>query len=196
MAQSFAFYHNTQTAGTAITQMIPPREGYRVRLTKLVYTAAATAHDILIMRALEQVETTAAAAAGATTLVLDSAGFVGTTIANGDYIVVQHADDTFGLYLVSGLATLTVTINALSKAVNAGAEVWIMGSSGDSSYHSTLKSIASTRTEFADPTSGIGETGYDDGSYDRDGQFDPMLIYSANGTNAGTLNYGAAVYVS
>lgn len=194
---AFAFYHNTQTSGTPITQLIPPPRStnYKLRLMKLVYTAGATVHDILLMRALHQVETTAAAAAAATSLVLDEATFVGQTLANGDYVVVEHADGTYGVYLVSALATLTITINALSKAVNSGAKVFIMGAPGDTSYHSTLKSIASTRIEFDGGASGLGDTGYDDGVYDRDGKGDPMLIYSANGTNAGTLNHGSAAHV-
>lgn len=193
---SYPFFHQTQTAATPIIQLIPPLTGRKVRITSLVYTAAGTVHDLILMRAGNQVLTTAAAAAAATTLVLDSASFVGQTIASGDYLVVEHSDGTFGYYLASGLASLTVTINALTKAVSAGAKVWIMGSISEA-WHSTLKSIASTRIEFRDPSSGIAESGWEDGtSYSRGGDGDPMMIYSANGTAAGTLNCGAANYVS
>jgi hypothetical protein len=197
MAYTFHIDNHTETAGTVITELIPPREDSRVRLTKLVYTAGATAHDIVIMKSLQKVRTTAAAVSTATTIVVSSASFVGTSIASGDYLCVEHEDGTFGLYLASGLSTLTVTINALTKGVPSGADVWIFGSpTGDASYHCTLKSVASTRIEFADPTSGICETGYDDGSYSSTGAGDPMMVYSANGTNAGAINQGSAIYTS
>lgn len=197
MPQAFHFYHNTQAFGTPIVQLIPPDTDSNItRLTSLVYTAAGTVHDLLIMRALNQVLTTAAAAAAATTVVLDSASFVGQTIASGDYLVIEHADGTFGAYLVSGLSTLTVTINALTKAVNSGDRVWIMGAPADTSYHSTLKSIASTRLEFTDAAAGLGQSGFADGtSYARDGRGDPLIVYSANGTAAGIINRGSALYL-
>lgn len=192
---AFQFFRLSNAADTVITQLIPPLANNKVRLTSLSYTPGATAHDLIIMRALELVEAAVAAAAAATSLELTSTTFVGDTIANGDYIVVEHSDDTYGLYLVSALAGSTVTINALSKAVNANASVWILGAPGES-YHSTLGTIASTRMDFSDEAGGLAQTGYDDGTYNRDGRGDPMVIYSSNATAAGTLNRGAATYVS
>jgi len=195
---TFHFYTTTQTAGTVITQLIPPSPSVsqKVRLTKIVYTPGATVHNLILMRAAEQVLTTAAAAASATTIVVDSSGFAGQTIASGDYLVVEHADGTCGLYLASALATLTVTINALSKAVNSGARVWILGSISET-WHSTLPTVASIRNDFAEPIGGLAQSGWDDGtSYARDGRGEPMVIYSANATNAGTLNHGTAIYTS
>jgi hypothetical protein len=187
---AFHFDHHTQTVGTVILEVIQPQDGVKPRLTSLVYTPGATAHDLVFLKALNQVLTTAAAAAAATSLVLDIATFAGDTIASGDYLVVEHADGTYGAYLASALSTLTVTIGALAKAVNAGAKVFIMGNPTDS-YHQTFTSIASTRTELQDYVSGIA-----DGTYERDGAGDPALIYSANATNAGTLNRAAGRYVS
>ena len=187
--------HHTEAAATAIVELIPPQSSKLSRLTSLVYTAGATVHDLVLMRAVNQVITTAAAAASATTIVLSSASFGGDTIASGDYLVVEHADGTHGIHLASALSVLTVTINALAKAVNAGAKVWIMGAPGDTNYHQTLKSIASTRIEFKDDTSGLITSGYDIGTYNRDGLNDPLLIYSANGTNAGVFNWGSATYI-
>lgn len=197
MLQAFQFFYQTQSFGTPIVQLIPPAEALKVRLTSLVYTPGATAHDLLFMRTMGQVKTAAAAAAAATSLVLDSASFAGQTLASGDYVVVEHADGTFGVYLVSALATLTITINALAKAVNSAANVWIMGAPADTAYHSLLKALASTRMEFTDSFAGLAEGGFADGSsYARDGRGDPALIYSANGTNAGILHRGAAAYTS
>lgn len=195
MTTAFHCDHHTETAATPIVELIQPKENLKPRLTSLVYTPAGTAHDLIFMKALEQVLTTAPAAAAATTVVLDIATFCGQTIASGDYVVIEHADGTYGHYLVSALSTLTITINALAKAVNAGAKVFIMGAPADT-YHLTFKFGASARLEQADYLSGLAECGYDDGVYDRDGAGDPALIYSANGTAAGILNRAAGRYVS
>ncbi|MCI0352005.1 MAG: hypothetical protein L0Z53_21505 [Acidobacteriales bacterium] len=128
-------------------------------------------------------------------MVVSSATFGGDTIASGDYLVIQHGDGTYGLYLASALASLTVTINALTKAVVSGDYVWIMGAPGDSSYHLTLKSITNDRVEFKDDASGLITSGYDIGTFSRDGLFDPLVIHSDNATAAGTINYGSAAYV-
>lgn len=192
---AFHFYHNTQAFGTPITQLIPPLEGFKIRLGDLVYTPAGTAHDIIIMRALALTQTTAAVAAAATTINVLDADFVDQTIAADDYIVSENADGTYSLHLVSAIATLALTVGAVPKAINDDANIWIMGAPGDTTWHSTLKTIASTRMTFSAPVAGLAETGFIDGSYDRDGKGDPMLIYSANGTAAGTLNYGSAGYV-
>lgn len=186
--------HHTETAGTAITELIPPKDNYRANLISLTYTPAATAHDLVLMKAIAKVNLTAASAASDTTLDLSLATFGGDTLASGDYVVLEHGDGTHGLYLASGLATLVLTVNAISKAANSGAEVWIMGAPSDSTYHQTIKSIASTRTTHYNGEAGLMATGYDIGTYSRDGYGDPLVIYSANGTNAGTVNHGAARY--
>ena len=192
--QAFQFFHQTAAIATPIVQTVPPVSGLKPILTSLVYTAGTTAHDLVFMRSLNRVKTTAAAAAAATTLVLDSVTFAGQTIAANDYVVVQHSDGTYSHYLVSALAVLTITINTLSKAVVSGAPVWIMGAPAET-YHSTLKSIASTRQDFSDYLAGIAQGGFDDGtSYSRSGLGDPVMIYSSNATAAGTLNRGSVYY--
>lgn len=186
--------HHTEAAATVITELIPPRDNYRAVLVSLTYTPAATAHDLVMMKAIAKVNLTAASAASDTTLDLSSASFGGDTLASGDYVVLEHGDGTHGLYLGTGLASLVFTVNAISKAANSGAEVWIMGAVSDSTYHQTIKSIASTRTTHYNGEAGLMATGYDIGTYTRDGYGDPLVVYSANGTNAGTLNHGAARY--
>jgi hypothetical protein len=197
-------YH-TEASGTVITELFPPlnksisdhtiNEGVRTVLTSLSYVAAATEHDLVLMRALAETTTTAAASASATSLVVASATFVGQTVASGDYLCVQHADGTFGLHLASNLATLTITINALAKDVNSGARVWYFGSpTAEAAYHVTLKGLASTTNTFSDSLAGIFATGYDTGTYSRSGKGDPAALYSANGTNAGKLLYANGIY--
>lgn len=198
MPSAFHFDHHTETAATPIIELVQPVANLKPRLSSLVYTPGATAHDLIFMKALAQVFTTAAAAAAATTVVLDSASFVGDTIASGDYLVTEHSDGTYGYYLASGLATLTATIAALAKAVNSGAKVYIMGSISET-YHQTFKFPVTNRLEQADYLSGLAECGYNIGTnatYSRTGLGDPAMLYSANGTNAGVLNRAAGRYVS
>lgn len=192
---AFHFYYQTQSFGTAITQLIPPREGYKARLNNLSYTAAGTVHDLVLMRALGETTASAAAAQGATTINVTAKSFVGTDLATGDYIVSLNSDDTYSLHLISGVSSLALTVASTPKAINANAPIWMIGAAADSSYHSVLKSIASTRVDFLGGEAGLAETGYDDGTYDRDGKGDPLVILSANGTAAGTLNWGSASYV-
>lgn len=191
---TFQWDHHTEAGNTEIVEFAPPMSNKRAKLTSLAYTAAATEHDLKIMKAIHQVTLTAASAQSDTTLDLSEATFGGDTLASGDWVILEHGDGTFGAYKASGLATLVLTVTAISKAANVGAKVWIMGAPGDS-YHLTYKGTASTRREFADPVGGLGESGYDIGTYFRTGLGDPLMFLSANGTNAGTLNQGAGVYV-
>jgi hypothetical protein len=199
-----ADYH-TESSGTVITELFPPlnksisdhtiNEGVRTVLTSLSYVAAATEHDLVLMRAVAETTTTAASAASDTTLDVASATFVGQTVASGDYLCIQHADGTFGLYLASGLASLVITINAATKDINSGAKVWYFGSpTAEAAYHVTLKGLASTTNTFSDSLAGIVASGYDTGTYSRSGKGDPLAFYSSNSTNAGKLLYANGVY--
>lgn len=206
MSRSFNWDDHTETADTPIIDFAPPVANRKARLTSLIYTPAGTAHDLTLMRCIAEVQTTAAAAAAATSLVLNSASFPSNTgagtqdLASGDYVIVEYSDGTFGMHLVSNLSTLTITINAIpsGKAVNSGASVWIMGAAADTLFHMTLKTIASTRMTYQDFSSGVIESGFTVGSgiFERDGVGDPIAFLSANGTAAGTLNFGAGSYVT
>ena len=56
-----------------------------------------------------------------------------------------------------------------------------------------VKTVASTK-EVHESISGLIESGYDIGTYSRDGIGDPLVVYSANGTNAGSIQRGSASY--
>lgn len=193
---SFNWDHHTETAGTVITEYAAPVANRKAKVTSLVYTAAGTVHDLVLMRCIDSTETTAASAAAASTITLTKVTFNDQTLASGDYLLIEHGDGTFEINTVSSVASLVVTLGAnLAKAVNVGDTVWMFGSpTAEASYHVTLKSIASTRQEFQSSTGGLCETGYDIGTYSRDGLGDPLLFYSANGTAAGILNWGSGVY--
>lgn len=190
---AFFFDHHTEAAATVIKELASPVANFKPRLTGFSYTSGATVHDLVIMRAINQVQLTAASAQSDTTLDLDIVTFGADTLASGDWVVLEHFDGTYGMYLASGLASLVLTVGAIAKAANAGAKVFIMGAPGDVTFHSSVKSVASARQDFL----GIhAEAGYDTGTYARDGIGDPLMFYSANGTNAGTLNWGSGPYVS
>lgn len=196
---SFAKKRITQTAGTEILQLIEPSmKGARTRITNLVYTSAGTAHTVSILKALARTTVTEAAIATATSLKVASASFLNQTIAASDYIVVRHTDGTFGAYKVSGISSLTLTINALSAAVGVGALVWVMGAIGEAEHIQINPPISAT-TRFADPH-GIAVTGYrsvySSTVYSRSGNDDPLLVHSGNGTAAGSFESISGFYGS
>lgn len=192
---TFQWDYHTETAATEIVEFAPPQANKRPKLTTLRYTPAATEHDLKVMKAIHQVTLTAASPISDTTLDLSEATFGGDTLASGDWVILEHGDGTFGVYKASGLATLVLTVTAISKAANVGARVWIMGAPGDSSYHLSYKSGTSAEKNFTDVVGGLGMSGYDIGTYFRTGIGDPLMFLSANGTNAGFLHHGAGVYV-
>jgi hypothetical protein len=195
---SFNWDHHTEAFGTAIVEYAPPVERKKAKLTSLVYTAAGTAHDLVVMRCIDSTTLTTNDDAAATVLSFTKVTFNDQTLASGDYLLIEHGDGTFEINTVSSVSSLDVTVGtALAKAVVAGGMVWMFGHpTNEASYHVTLKSIASTRQEFQSSTGGLCETGYDIGTYSRTGLGDPLLFYSANGTAAGILNWGSGVYVT
>lgn len=195
---TFTWDYHTESAATEITEIAIPQANKRVKLTTLRYTPAATEHDLKVMKALEQVTLTAASAATDTTLDLSQVTFGTDTLASGDWLIVELADGTFYATKVSSIASLVATVSPgipSGKAANANAKVWIMGAPTET-YHLSFKSGTSAEKTFSDPVGGVGESGFDGGgSFFRDGLGDPLLFLSANGTNAGALNWGAGVYV-
>jgi hypothetical protein len=197
----------TATAATAITGLIPPKgDNYKTKITKAVYTPAATAHDLIIMKALARTTVLTSAVDGATTLVLpDGANgdefLNGEALASGDYIIVKYDDGFYGILAVSANTAGSLTVGALAQPITAGAPVWLMGAPGQAgtpAIHLTYKCVASTRMVFGDAEAGCAESGFEtvvsNTYYSRSGFGDPLMLYSANGTNAGFLNEVCATY--
>lgn len=197
---TFAKKRLTQTAGTEILQVIEPSmKGAKARITGIIYTAAATAHTLSLMKALNKTTTTTAKVATDTTLVLTVATFLNQTLAASDYVVVKHTDGTYGAYKISGISGTTITINALSADVAAGQPVWMMGSISEAE-HCQILTIASVMNQFRDAISGLCVTGYrsvySGTVYQRSGNDDPILVHSGNATNAGVLESVSGYYGS
>lgn len=136
---TYAVPRQTQTAGTAIVALVPPRKWRKTKLTFLQYTSAGTAHTGTIMKELARTTLFAAAAGAAVTLVLNrdpgkystdpTMGGVGPNppvagqpqgrgitpsvadnlIAANDYIVLALADGTFLVTKPSAAVTDSTT---------------------------------------------------------------------------------------
>lgn len=192
----------TANAGTAIVAVVPPRSSAKTVLSVIQYESGSTAHTLQVLRAQGSTTTTASAAANDSTITLDDVSVakdlngedLAENLAASDYLVVEHSDGSYGAYSISSINTTTkvVTLSAnLSKAVDSGASVWAMHeisrSTGIPSISITTK--ASTIENF--PPAGVdGEIGIASSTRSNE----PLLIYSNNASNAGTLKFAAGCY--
>lgn len=200
MAVFYRGYH-TESAGTAIVEVIPPSGNGIVQVQRLVYTSAATAHTLYIMRACGQTTTVQGSLSGATTITLAQTdpGKATTgadeTLAASDYLVWQSQTGKYFADTVSSVSGSVVTLsNALTADVLAGANVWAFMELGRAT-HTQLKPAVSTTTEYI----GIFQAGIpiQQGlNFSRSGSGEPLLIISNNITAAGSIDYISGVYVS
>lgn len=196
------FGYLTATAGTVINCLLPPRVGYNTHLTKLVYTAAATAHLITAMRSITQYQSTTLnanlqswvpllSAAAKSQAVVPLSAQPGTTahpIAANDWCAITEVDGVTRFYQVTSaatLATVTLTANLVAGAA-INAPFWLFGTTTtvdpwNGLAHQQFQAIASVTT-----------------TYDQDGgdmlgllatylTQSPILLQSNNATNAGFL---------
>ena len=201
----------TAAAGTAITSLVPPAGGLKTKVTLFKYTPVTTAQSLAFMRVLGATKLSAAAAAAATTVVLarDPGAYAANAtadgqpvpsvannlIASGDYLAIQKPDGTYYL-VVAGTCTVnadgTVTVASMTVPTGglvAGAIVYWFGVAADTD----------PRTNEAHPAwnSGTAAITYGDGSYtvvESNRVAEPVLFYSPNATNAGTLNLISVTY--
>jgi hypothetical protein len=177
----------TATAGTVITVVAPAHRQGRTRVTKVSYTGTGTAHTLTAMRPLSR--TTLSANAAASQAVINLTGDPGTlfspanVIAANDYLVIRHDDGTFGVYKVSSVSTLQITLTGnLSVACSAGATVWFLGITTDTDPATGLAHPAWTLGTTTNSLTGDGDVLVN--SHQEDS---PILLYSNNATNAGTF---------
>lgn len=185
-------------------------------VTRVAYTTGATAHLIGIMRPFNYTWTTATSAANGTTLtVYDDPGVYSTNykyqippssvvsqvsnnaIASGDYVVYQLKDGTWILDTTTGLSGSTLTLttnipNITSGGVAAGSPVYFFGVIGDSdpatgqvNPQTTIAASQTRDSTWADNGSPVVSALHPG---------DPMIFYSPNGTNAGTLDFISGFY--
>lgn len=185
----------TENAGTVINVLVAPKKRYFTRISKLRYTAAATAHTVTAMRPLGT--TTASADAATSQAVVNitaNPGPSGNALAANDYIAIRHAvDGITRLYVVSSISNLAVTLTAnLTVAVTSGDKIWMFGVAANTdpltgTAHPPLAMGAGAVTELTDDTTGVVCTHTTD---------QPILLQSNNATNAGTFNLVTAAYTS
>lgn len=210
-AGSATLRRQTQTAGTAIVDIFQARCGptARMKVTNLQFECGGTANTIILMPTISVVKTYAAAAAAATSLVLEkdpgayATNFPATRpplvsdnlIAANDYISIKTPGGEWTNPMVVSAAStdattgrVTLTVPALAVAIPAGTKVAFFGISTDLSpttgkAPAIYQGVASTNTEFGNPARVLFQADLCD---------TPIMVYSANATAACILHSGSA----
>ena len=184
-------------------------------LSSLIYAAAATVHNVVVMRPLNWTYLTAALASAGTAITLANdpglystkfrygaplghlpASTADNAISAGDYVAFQLRDGTWHFSTIaSGSGTAVVLTTAVPTVTGGGADagtvLYFFGVAADVNpqtnlAHHYFTSTASTRVDF------LGSNG---GALPALNRGDPMLIYSANATAAGFLVGAAGFYL-
>jgi hypothetical protein len=206
--QTFGFGRTTQTAGTVITQVVPPQKRKKTKLTRVAVTAAGTAHTLTVLRALGRttVKAVAAAAQAVFTCLLDPGDYSATPVkrvadnamAANDYLLIKCPDGTYFLGIISSVAApgsdgsveVTLTANLPTGGFAAGAPVWFFGITTD----------LDPQTAVAHPAFPIGASAqtvlYNEGGVVLESMLpdSPLLLYDNNATAAGSIDLGAGFY--
>lgn len=218
---SFSFTAKTANAGTAITQLIPPRGRRRIKVTQCDYSVTTNpGHVLYFMNVLDKVTLKAAAASADTTLLLSrmpgaysqNASADGqavpsvsnNNISSGDYISYQQADGTWAIN-TAGNATLnangTVSLADIGTAVSAAGI-----SNGTTIFFHGLGTDTNPRTGLANDKLTFGSTNNVTLSFPSNSsinvssiaesprQREPMIVLSNNTSAAGTLERLSGVY--
>lgn len=190
----------TQTAGTRIQALVPPKGArFKTIVTDLVYSLGGTSHTLVFAKALAKTYLTAASAATDTTLEVASLAFLNQSIAANDYIAYQHTDGTYDFRKVSSVAGLILTVPAITRAISLNGPVWVFGDvETPEAEHMSILPLVSASNTYNDALSGIAQSGYSTyaGSsyYSRSGFGDPLLFDSGNATAAGIMHKLSGYY--
>lgn len=199
----FTVPYQTQTADTIIADVIPPKSGLYTVLNTVAYTNSSTAHTLTVMRSQGSTTTTAAAAASqavinvaSLSLAKDMAGnSLAEDLAANDFLVIAHSDGTYGVYKISSISSLAITLTSnLTQAVASGAIVYGMyelgRTTGIKHLQFTLPASATTYLPNNPSGNGSGELGIAQSK----GVSEPLVVHSGNATAAGKLLYAQASY--
>lgn len=180
-----SFGYHTETAGTVIQENVPGKDGLRIGLEYLGYTAAATAHTLAVLYpgSLAGCRTTADGAAAASQKDILCADAptdpAGNAAASGDHIAYQVSDGTWEFNTVASISTKTITLtNNIATALLDGAKVRIFGVVGDGQNFRFAAGAAGTST-FSNNQTIV--------KVDSTFEGDPVILQSDNATNAGFL---------
>lgn len=187
----------TASANTAITALIPPRARAFSRVTHVMYRCGTTAHTITLLKsflptsgAVSTLTATVAASGTSATVNADpSVGSPAGALANGDWVAIQLDSGEYFISTISGLASLTFTVNALPSQASAGNKVYAFGVPADHASSQTTQApnpikgssilcTASVMNDWSDFASGLIQSL---------AQEMPLIVHSNNATAAGTF---------
>jgi hypothetical protein len=172
------FGKKTETAGTAIVRVIPPKPVRQARVRALWYDNAGTAHTITLMRPLSSSTASVAADAGQTDITVNSAlpDAGGNPPAAGDLVIFKDVTGAWDYGEVSSYSNLVITLTAnLTSQIPAGNTIYFMGAPADHADEGQFPAKASVRTVLENILFTTVNTNQ------------PILVHSNNGTAAGTL---------
>lgn len=184
-------------------------------ISQLCYTAGSTAHDVVVMRPFNWAVVAADVAHNATVVTLETdpglyatrykydlppeaGGVVATTANNGiagsDYVCYQLRDGTWQIDTVASVSSLSITMNTGTPNVSGGgiekgSILFFFGVAANTDpatglAHLAITSVASARTELLTSAGSISSLH----------PGDPLIVYSANASNAGILSFVAGHY--
>lgn len=197
------FHHGkkTESAGTAIIVVVPPQVNTKTVLTRVVYTPGATSHLLNVLRSQGTTQVTSDAADSQADLVVDSLSLAKDQLGNSlsenlaanDYIVVRNSKGVYEAHKISSISGTTLTLSAsLGTSISAGATVWGMYEISRTAGWPALTFDLTTGAQRDIP--GLGNNEETVGIATSPGVNQPLVVYSNNATNAGTLDRLAAAY--
>lgn len=187
---AFSYGTSTATAATAFSQLIPPFQNRKTRITSVSYRCGSTINNLVLMRPLGHTTvTTAVAEAGTVINLTANPGVTGNAAASNDWFAVELVDGRYqyGTFTLSTLAATVTAVAAGTGGIAAGAKFWWFGLPADTG-HITITPAASTTREYTDLYGGLLTTGLPTKDYDEDiysnrsGNGDPAIVYCANAT--------------
>lgn len=184
----------TAAAGTGFYGLVPGYWKGMTRVSSFSYTTGNTAHNVTFMRPIGRTTLAADVVANTNTVTLAAdPGVSGNLLAANDQLVIcyrANTSDLIGTYsrhTVSAFnaTTLVATLTPNTPAAGvSGSKVWNFGISSDTdpatgAAHPYITVAATTTSNPNFNGGGVSGHQYQD----------PILVYSANATGAGTLNY-------
>lgn len=171
----------TEAAGTAIYSLVEPVQGLKLVIQRLTILNDATAQTLTVMRPLNKVLTTAAAAADQKVINISEDP---ASIAANDYCVVRLSDGTYQMNKVDSVSSLAITFTDNWEAsILSGAAVWFFGitTDGHSQYAIDADSEVTFESDYGYFVA--NNTGY------------PIILSINNATDACIIEGGVALHV-
>lgn len=172
----------TQTAGTAITRVVPARGGEWGYVSGWLYRPAATAHTLTHLTSQDQVIVDTDAASGGTTITVNRLpiAFDGGVLANTDWLIVEDENGYQIAYLLTSVNGNVLTVPTLSSKLLADSRVWLMGTPSDHANRQILTVANADNTFYGNRNSRAAISS---------AKNTPILVHSDNATNAGNLKW-------